>query len=287
MPLSLADRLALRVLRELPLHSVSRGAGWLATRRLPDWLQRPAIRGFAALVGADLAEARDPVESYATLQAFFTRALAPGARPIDAAEDALVAPCDGAWGAAGRVETGTLLQLKGRPYSLAALLGARQDAERYEGGSYATFYLAPRDYHRFHAPCAARVLRAVYLPGQLWPVNRFGVEGIAGVFAENERICAHFAPGGRAEESLCIAAVGATLVGKVHVTFDELSSGSGLDRVERRYGAHAPQLAKGEEWGHFEFGSTLVLVAAPGAFELEIAPPGAPARLGTRIGRRL
>jgi phosphatidylserine decarboxylase len=286
VPLSLADRLALRVLREVPLHSVSRGAGWLATRRLPDWLRRPAIRGFAALVGADVSEARDPVESYATLQDFFTRALAPGARPIDAAEDALVSPCDGAWGAAGRVEASTLLQLKGRPYSLAALLGTKQDAERYEGGGYATFYLAPRDYHRFHAPCAARVLRAVYLPGQLWPVNRLGVEGVPGVFAENERICAHFALPGSAQESLCIAAVGATLVGKVRVAFDELSTGSGLDRVERRYGAEAPHLAKGEEWGRFEFGSTLVLVAAPGAFELEIAAPGTRLRLGTRIGTR-
>jgi phosphatidylserine decarboxylase len=287
VPLSLADRLALRVLRELPLHSVSRGAGWLATRRLPDWLQRPAVRGFAAIVGANLSEARDPVESYATLQDFFTRALAPGVRPIDAAEDALVSPCDGAWGAAGRIESGTLLQLKGRPYSLAALLGAKQDALRYEGGTYATFYLAPRDYHRFHAPCAARVLRAVYLPGQLWPVNRLGVDGVPGIFAENERICAHFALPGSAQESLCIAAVGATLVGKVRVSFDDLTTGGGPDRIECRYDAGAPQLAKGEEWGRFEFGSTLVLVTAPDAFELEIAPAGTPLRLGTRIGRRL
>jgi phosphatidylserine decarboxylase len=286
VPLSLADRLALRVLRELPLHTVSRGAGWVATRPLPEWLRRPAIRGFAALVGADLSEARDPVESFATLQEFFTRALAPGIRPIDAAEDALVAPCDGAWGAAGRIDAGTLLQLKGRPYSLAALLGSKQDAERYEGGYYATFYLAPRDYHRFHTPCAARVLRAVYLPGMLWPVNRLGVEGVPGVFAENERICAHFAPDGHSGESLCIAAVGATMVGKVRVTFDDLTTGSGPDRVERRYDANAPQLAKGEEWGRFEFGSTLVLVTAPGAFELEIEAAGTPLRLGTRIGRR-
>jgi phosphatidylserine decarboxylase len=285
VPLSIADRFALRVLRELPLHSLSRGAGWLATRRLPDWLQRIAIRSFASLVGANLAEARDPVESYPTLQDFFTRELAPGTRPIDGADDALVAPCDGSWGSAGLIEAGTLLQIKGRPYSLAALLGSHADAGRYEGGSYATFYLAPRDYHRFHMPCAARVRRAVYLPGQLWPVNRLGVEGVSGVFAENERICAHFSLPGDADESLCIVAVGATLVGSVRVRFDELRTGEGAERIERVYGAGGRLFAKGEEWGHFEFGSTLVLLTAPGSFALGNAPPGSLLRLGTRIGR--
>jgi phosphatidylserine decarboxylase len=284
VPLSLAERFALGALRELPLHALSRGAGWLASRALPAWLQRAEIRAFAALVGANLAEARDPVDAYPTLQDFFTRALADGARPVDPAPDALVAPCDGSWGAAGGVENGTLLQLKGRPYSLAALLGADADARRYEGGRYATFYLAPRDYHRFHAPCELQVARAVYLPGALWPVNRLGVEGVPGVFAENERICAHFALPGRAGEPLCIAAVGATLVGKVRVCFDDLATQSGGAPALRSYGAAGRRLAKGEEWGRFEFGSTLVLLAAPGVLELDAKEPGTPLRLGTRIG---
>ena len=285
MPLSLAERFALALLRELPLHALSRAAGWLATRALPAPLQRAEIRIFAAIVGADLSEAREPVSAYPTLQAFFTRALAESARPVDPAPDAVVAPCDGSWGAAGRVEGGTLLQLKGRPYSLRALLGSESDARRYEGGAYATFYLAPRDYHRFHAPCDARVVRTVYLPGRLWPVNRLGVEGVPGVFAENERLCAHLALPGREEESLCVVAVGATLVGRVKVVFDELSTQSGAVPVESRYGPSGPRLAKGEEWGRFEFGSTLVLLAAPDALALDAEPAGTLLRLGTRIGR--
>lgn len=287
MPLSLAERWTLRLLRELPLHALSRAAGWIATRRPPGWLQRAEIRAFAALVGANLAEASEPVDAYPTLQDFFTRALAEGARPIDPAPDAVVAPCDGAWGAAGRIESGTLLQLKGRPYSLAALLGSDADARRYEGGAYATFYLAPRDYHRFHAPCDLRVARAVYLPGQLWPVNPMGVEGVPGLFAENERLCAHFALPGGDEEALCIVAVGATLVGKVRVVFDDLATQSGGVPVECRYAGAGRRLAKGEEWGRFEFGSSLVLVATPDRLALDAPPPGTPLRLGTRIGRRL
>jgi phosphatidylserine decarboxylase len=287
MALSLAERFALALLRELPLHAWSRAAGWLAAKPLPPGLQRLANRAFAAVVGADLEEAAEPASQYPTLQDFFTRELAKGVRPIDPAPDAFVAPCDGAWGAAGRVENGTLLQMKGRTYSLGALLGADADARRYEGGAFATFYLAPRDYHRFHAPCDLQVVRAVYLPGRLWPVNRIGVEGVPGLFAENERVCMHFGlPGSGAEESLCLVAVGATLVGKVRVVFDEtLTTGAGEVPVESRYGSAGRQLAKGDELGRFEFGSTLVLVATRGALALDAQPPGSQLRLGRRIGR--
>ena len=279
-----SHRFALAALRALPLHALSRGAGWLAARRLPEPLQRAEIRLFGAAVGVDFSETRDPIAAFPTLQAFFTRALADGARPIDAAPSAVVAPCDGAWGAAGEVASGTLLQMKGRPYSLGALLGDDAEAKRYEGGTYATFYLSPRDYHRFHMPCAATVRHATYLPGSLWPVNRIGIEGVPGLFAENERISAVFDVVADAAD-LAIVAVGATLVGKVRVAFDDLCTGAEASPRSRAYeGDAARAFAKGEEWGRFEFGSTLVMVAARSALTLDIPPPGTPLRLGTRIG---
>ena len=195
-----------------------------------------------------------------------------------------MSPCDGRWGAAGAVEGGLLLQLKGRPYALADLLGSPEDARRFEGGAYATLYLAPRDYHRFHAPCDARVRRCVYLPGRLWPVNRLGVEGVQGVFAENERICAHMSLPRTRDESLCVVVVGATCVGSIRLSFDDLTTETG-QRAERRYHGDGVALKKGEEWGRFELGSTLVLLAAPGAAALDAPEPGTPLRLGTRIGR--
>lgn len=278
-----ARRIAVGSLRRLPLHALSRLAGRVASWRLPGPLQRAEIRLFGAAVGVDFSEVRDPIASFPTLQHFFTRALQAGVRPIDPAPDAVVAPCDGAWGAAGRVEAGQLLQLKGRPYSLAALLGDEGEAKRYEDGSFATFYLAPRDYHRFHMPCEATPVRARYLPGSLWPVNALGVEGIDGLFAENERLVAGFSLTRGAE--LCIAAVGAALVGKVRVSFDDLTTRGAGGRVERRYRG-AAALARGAEWGRFEFGSTLVVLATPGALVLDTAPPGTPLRMGSRIGTR-
>ena len=276
-------RLALAILRRLPLHALSHAAGRAAEWRLPGPLQRAEIRLFGAAVGVDFSEAALPISAYPSLQAFFTRPLRDGARPIDPAPDAVVAPCDGAWGAGGRVHQRELLQVKGRPYSLGALLGSDALAAGFEGGAFATLYLAPRDYHRFHMPCDARVVAATHLPGSLWPVNRIGVEGVPGLFAENQRIVARFELASGA--ALAIVAVGATLVGRVRLAFDDLCTGPGEARSARVYDPPGLALAKGQEWGRFEFGSSLVLVAAPGALELEIPAPGTPLRLGRRIGR--
>jgi len=299
VPTALPGALVLGALRRLPVHALSRAAGRAAALRLPAPLRAPACRAFARAVGADLAEVRDPLDSFASLQDFFTRALREGARAIDGDPAALVAPCDGRWGESGRIADGMLLQLKGRPYSLAALLGDEAAAKALEGGWFATFYLAPRDYHRFHAPCNGFVSRALYLPGSLWPVNRIGLEGVPGLFAENERICAFVRLRERTQQvsrgepkaseghraALVLVAVGATLVGKVHVSFDDSLTTNARERAPRERRYDPPQrLVKGVEWGRFEFGSTLVLAAAPGALALEPRPPGTVLRLGERIG---
>jgi phosphatidylserine decarboxylase len=286
MPDRWRHRLLIAAVRRLPQHVVSRLAGRAASWRLPPPLQRLEIRAFGRAVGVDFSEVRDPLDSFRTLQDFFTRALLPGARPIDPDPDAVVAPCDGFWGTAGAIERGTLLQVKGRPYSLARLLGSEDEAARFSDGAYATFYLSPRDYHRFHAPCAAHVVRAVYLPGGLWPVNQAGLESVDALFARNERIAATLQPpsGGR----ICMVAVGATLVGKVRLTFDDLTTNlPGAAPARRDYPPPGHALAKGEEWGRFEFGSTIVLVAAAGTMRLVPEPPGSPLRLGRRIGSLL
>ncbi len=278
-------RFAVPALRLLPRNLISRAAGRFAAARLPRPLVRAEILAFARAVGVDLSEVRDPLDSFASLQEFFTRALRDGVRPVDPAPDALVSPCDGAFGECGLVRDGQLLQLKGRPYGLHELLGSREDAEAFEGGAFATLYLSPRDYHRFHAPCEARVERVTYLPGTLWPVNRLGLEGVDALFAQNERICA-FMRAARGDALLCLVAVGATMVGKVRLRFDALETNlPGARELRRAYSGGGVALAKAEEWGRFEFGSTLVLLAQPGAVALEARAPGTSVRLGERIGR--
>ena len=270
-------------LRALPRHGLSRLAGWFAGLRWPGPLQRWQIRVFGRAVGVDFSEVRRPLTEFRSLQEFFTRELREGARPLDASDSCLVAPCDGAWGASGEIRSGTLFQLKGRPYSLADLLNDDDTPSGFEGGSFATFYLAPRDYHRFHSPCALRVTRARYVPGSLWPVNSIGLNAIDGLFAQNERLCIFAGAGGG---ELALVAVGATLVGKVRVRFDELTTHARAPRpVEHSYGGAGAFFAKGEELGRFEFGSTLVLLLPPGLARLEPGEPGAELRLGQPIAR--
>jgi len=134
-------------------------------------------------------------------------------------------------------------------------------------------------------PLAVRVLRATYIPGTLWPVNRMGVEGVDGLFAQNERLCAFLGVEGDATAA-CLVAVGATMVGKVRVAFDDLTTNVPADGpISRVYANRTPRFAKGEEWGRFEFGSTIVMIAAAGLLELDSQPPGTMLRLGQRIGR--
>jgi phosphatidylserine decarboxylase len=289
-------RVLLALLYLLPKNAMSRMVGRFASLSLPAPLQRAEIRLFVALAGVDLAEARDPIDAFSSLQHFFARALRDGARPIEGDELCLVAPCDGAWGESGRIESGTLVQVKGRNYGVAELLGDPVLAHQFDGGCFATFYLSPRDYHRFHTPTAGRITRIDYHPGALWPVNSIGLQGIEGLFARNERICAFLDSTSKAGKdqpaddseapSIALVAVGATMVGSVRLTFDELTTNvPGRGRAEREFGSNAPNFARGEEWGHFEFGSTIVMLTRPTGPEIDFRPLGEPLRLGQRIGR--
>lgn len=297
-------RALLSFLALLPRNALSRLAGRLVSVPLPKPLRPPAMKAFGRTFGVDFSEVRDPLGSFRSIQDFFVRRLKDGARPVDPGAGIVVSPCDGAWGQCGTVQNGTLLQVKGRPYSLAELLGGEAEARSYEGGVYATLYLSPKDYHRFHTPCRAVIERSAYLPGSLWPVNRAGVEGVDGLFARNERVVAFFAvrePGvaaaattgagadghGEPADHLAIVAVGATMVGKVKVTYDDLETNLPGVGPKRRTYDPPPAFERGEEWGRFEFGSTLVLVAAPGLLELDVEAAGTPVRLGQAIGRFL
>ena len=279
------SRLALDALGRLPLHAISRAAGRFASLRLPGLLQRALIRIFGVAVGVDWSEVHGPVASFPSLQAFFTRPLAPGARPRDSHEDAFLAPCDGTWGASGLVEMGTLLQVKGQPYRLGELLGSEKTAAALEGGPYATIYLAPRDYHRFHTPLELIVSHASHFPGALWPVNPLGVKGVPRIFAINERICIGLHPPERPDLQLFIVAVGATMVGSVRVVFDDaLGTNTAVSSPREHRYPELARIGRGEELGRFEFGSSLVVVASPGWIELDPLATGSPLRVGSRIG---
>jgi phosphatidylserine decarboxylase len=289
--LSGAGWILLQLLRVVPKNALSRFFGRVVCIRWPLVLARPLVSAFARAVGADVSEAKQPISSFDSIQSFFVRALRDGVRAVDPDPRAFVSPCDGAWGTSGRIESGTLLQVKGSPYSLGDLLASRERAKAFEGGQYATLYLSPRDYHRFHAPCDAEVERVDYVPGRLWPVNRIGLEGVPGLFAQNERLCIHLSPRpantppAPLAGSVCLVAVGATMVGKTKLTFSNLETNvRGARRAACVFASGEARLARGEEMGRFEFGSTIVVLVSPGAVVLDAEEAGSVVRMGERIG---
>lgn len=256
----------------LPKNMISRWMGKLASLKLPIFFRKPFLTWFGQIFGVDFSEIAEPLENFNSLQSFFTRALKPGLRPLDAGS--VVSPCDGAFGQCGSIQSGQLLQIKGRPYALNQLLG--EEANELQNGYFTTIYLSPKDYHRFHMPISAPVTKVRYLPGNLWPVNAWAVKNISKLFCVNERMVCWLG------EHTVLVAVGATMVGKVKLTFDaSLSTNVKHTRgVLKSYGPAAPVLEKGAELGWFEFGSTIILITKE---PLEVTSFGGTIKMGTRL----
>ena len=278
-----AGRALLLALRGVPKGALSRLAGELTRARLPAPLLRAAMAGFARRYRVDLSEC-EGLDSYRTFAEFFARPLLAGRRPVAPGDEVVVSPVDGAVSQVGRAEAGRLVQAKGLDYSLEALLGDRALAARFSGGAYATLYLAPRDYHRIHAPLPGRILGWRYVPGLLWPVNAASVRAIPGLFTVNERLVTVLdTPLG----ACAVVAVGATIVGRIRALYDPavpLSNLRGARPLARDYQAPIP-VEKGAELGAFEMGSTVILLLEPHRAVLAAGlAPGARVRVGEAIG---
>lgn len=238
---------------------VSRTMGHLVRVRAPKPVLQAAIRTFARVYGADLTESERPLTDFASFQEFFTRRLKPGARQVETAQTLIPSPADGILSVFGKLENDTLVQAKGIDYTLDSLLGGKRDADPYRGGSYAVVYLAPKNYHRVHSAWQGDIVKWRYLPGALYPVNAMGIKHVHGLFSRNERIVGHcqteFGPA-------ALVMVGATCVGHMRVAFTETRANAG----HRASGLVdlQPTVAqsRGDEFGVFEMGSTVVLIFA-------------------------
>jgi len=274
----------------LPKHLLSDVVGWL-TRVEGGILTQLAIRAFVRLYGVDMGDAASPAtDSYASFNAFFTRALRDGARPVDDAPDSFVSPADGTLSELGTLHPDRLVQAKGIDYTLLELFdGDATLAARFEGGSFATIYLAPNNYHRVHMPWAAtaRVLR--YVPGELFSVNAVTARGVPGLFCRNERTITVFESG---PHWLALIMVGALNVGSIELVLP--TARPARNRPHNNQPAHisqaleGPTLARGAEFGRFNMGSTVIVTASRGCLAWnEDARAGLPVRMGAVLGKVL
>lgn len=240
------------------------------------------IRRFVAHYKVDMQEAADPrIESYATFNDFFTRALREGARPIAAAP--FVCPVDAAISQFGPIEHDQLFQAKGHSYSTRALVGGDQAlAHRFDHGHFATLYLAPKDYHRIHMPCEGRLKRMIYVPGDLFSVNPLTARHVPSLFARNERVVCEFES---AHGPMVMVLVGATIVGSMATVWHGVVNPPRTrEPREWNYEGQDIVLAKGAEMGRFLLGSTVILLFPQNV--LTFTPDWAPTR-PVRLGEAM
>ncbi len=287
--LSLGAKLFVGLQYLLPQHALSNAMFWLTQRRWP-WLVHWVIRLYARVFRVDLSEAAEPnPQAYSSFNAFFTRPLRAGARALPSAVNAIACPVDGRVSQAGIIVNGRLIQAKGQDYALETLLGGDEAlAEQFQGGVFATLYLAPRDYHRIHMPMAGRLRSTRLIPGRLFSVNPTTAAAVPALFARNERaVCTFDTSAG----PMVLVLVGAIFVGSIETVWSgRLTPPRAKTRqikpVGDPSGDDTPTLERGDELGRFNMGSTVILLLPPGRAQWEPSlQPGAAVRYGETIGQ--
>ena len=265
------------------LSSAARSLAYSTRPSTKQWLIDTVVRRF----GVDLSEAAeaDP-HAYPSFNAFFTRALKPGARVADADPRSLLMPADGRISQLGPIQAGRIFQAKGQSFTTAELLGDASDAAPYENGQFATVYLSPRDYHRVHMPCRGTLRETVHVPGRLFSVGPDAVRSVPRLFARNERLICHFDTD---FGPMALVMVGALLVSGIETVWSGVEIPAYGDRIIRKnWRDRNITLQRFEEMARFNYGSTVIVLLPAGAAALDPQLNAeSPVKLGQTLARRL
>jgi len=246
-----------QILRVLPRARIGRAIGQLADRRWSGAVGRAVVGLYTRMYDVSLDECVQN-GGWANFDEFFTRELRDGAREVDADPTAILSPADGNIESMGPIEVDGTFVVKGRPYSVAELVGGEQEAARFVGGQGCVVYLSPRDYHRVHAPVGGTIRRIRSMPGDYYPVNAIGMRHVANLFCRNRRVAIEI-DGDAQRGRTTVVMVVAMIVGRITTV--------GIEARDVPLGDHVfdPPLrvARGDEIGIFHLGSTAVLLAEP------------------------
>ncbi|TXH65050.1 MAG: phosphatidylserine decarboxylase [Thermomonas sp.] len=261
------------------LSSLARRLAYSTNPSIKQWLIDTVTRKF----GVDLSEAAQPdPRAYPSFNAFFTRALKPGARMVDPDPDALLMPADGHISQCGDIVDGRIFQAKGQSFTAAELLGSEADAAPFRDGVFATVYLSPRDYHRVHMAWTGTLRETVHVPGRLFSVGTAAVADVPRLFARNERLVCHF---DTEFGPMVQVMVGALLVSGVETVWSGEEIPAYADAITRKdYRGKGIVLQRFAEMARFNYGSTVIMLLPKGAAVLD---PGLQAETAVRLGQRL
>ncbi|UTW45183.1 phosphatidylserine decarboxylase [bacterium SCSIO 12696] len=268
--------------RLVPQHTLSRLLAKLAESQTP-WLKRMLIERFVAAYDINLEEALESdTEAYSSFNAFFTRQLKPNARPLNETPNTITSPADGTVSQVGYLDGEKLIQAKGKTFSASTLLASSSDARLFEQGAFTTIYLSPRDYHRVHIPVDGKLKHCRYVPGQLFSVNRATTTHIPNLFARNERlVCLFETPVG----NVAVILVGAMLVAGIGTVWQPRYSPNPRGIIEQPFDGEANTvLKKGDQLGHFDFGSTVIMLFEKDSIDWQVSlTSGTTVKMGEKL----
>ncbi|MGN7916166.1 archaetidylserine decarboxylase [Lysobacter sp. ESA13C] len=262
------------------LSSIARSLAYSSNPRVKQWLIDTVTRKF----GVNLGEAAEPdAQAYPTFNAFFTRALKPGARVPEADPRSLLMPADGRISQCGPIRAGEIFQAKGQSFTATELLGGDEAAAApFRDGVFATVYLSPKDYHRVHMPWAGTLRETVHVPGRLFSVGPDAVRNVPRLFARNERLVCHFDTD---FGPMAMVMVGALLVSGVETVWSGVEIPRYGDRVQHKdYRGKGIALERFAEMARFNYGSTVIVLLPPGVANLA---DGLGAETAVRLGEAL
>ncbi|PCJ36808.1 MAG: phosphatidylserine decarboxylase [Cellvibrionales bacterium] len=253
---SYSDKTFFLLQKIMPQHQLSRLIGKVADAKTP-WLKNLLIRQAIRTYNIDLSIAeREQPEQYSSFNDFFTRSLKPSARPICEQASAIISPADGILSQFGSITNDQFIQAKGQNYTTSRLLGNDYTlASEFSGGSFATIYLSPSDYHRVHMPWGGRLIETRYIPGKLFSVNQATADGIPELFARNERLVCIFET---SKGKMAVILVGAMLVAGIETSWRDHYSPA--TRAMEDFSEQSTNLERADELGLFKFGSTVILL---------------------------
>lgn len=268
-----------------PKKALTAFAGLLANVQTP-CVKNYIIEQFIKTYAVDMSEAKEAnPRNYASFNDFFIRPLKPGCRPIATAD--LVSPVDGCISEIGNIQSGQLLQAKGRYYSVEDLLACDSPiSTQFNNGRFATLYLSPKDYHRVHMPIQGMLKQTIHIPGRLFSVQPLTTRLIPQLFARNERLVVFF---NTSVGLMAMVLVGATIVGSIGTSWqgDLLRSHEKQFTDYTRNQVKPLMLQQGAEMGYFKLGSTVILLftGASNVHWNTALQAGSVIRLGQEIGR--
>ncbi|MDD5158636.1 MAG: phosphatidylserine decarboxylase [Sulfuricurvum sp.] len=249
--------------------ALSQTFGRFASKEHRKRFQTAINHAYVKAMGLDMSDFELP-ETYPSLNALFTRKFRHKRSfshdPLD-----MISPCDSLITECGTIEDDLALQIKGMRYSIDGVLGdwiSPESKKSVYNGTFVNFYLSPRDYHRYHAPIDMQVLRTVHIPGKLYPVNIPSLKKQVNLFIENERVVLECLSSDGKRFFLIL--VGALNVGEMEVSFEPRIRTNGV-LTPSQYSYKDLYLSKGDDFGCFRMGSTIVMLCEKEMLELGIS----------------